>query len=297
MGRPDHPVDGLHHMNWNPDGSGLIGNGPGNGLPNPPGGVGGELVALGIVELVNRLQKAQIALLHQIQQLHAPAHIALGDGNHQTQICLGHLLLGLLVALRHSPGDLQLLLLAQQGNLSDFLEVHPDRVVHPDGVGVQRRFLLRRVHQRRFLQILKLRLRGQVVPFFQRRIQNFQHVRHVNLHAVLLQQVVDLLRLGLRGVHGVQNLNQSFGGDLSGFFALCQQFRQLFLIFFAQMHRCQLFHCFFHGSTSISLFVPEPVLPVSDGVLSLLQGVFIFLPDHPGALSHGLLGNQQVIVR
>ena len=59
----DDLVDGFHHMHGDADGTGLIGNGAGDRLANPPGGVGGELVALGIVELLHRLDQAQIALL------------------------------------------------------------------------------------------------------------------------------------------------------------------------------------------------------------------------------------------
>src|SRR3982074_330290 len=39
-------VDRLHHVDGDPDRPGLIGDRPGDGLPDPPGGVGGELVAL-----------------------------------------------------------------------------------------------------------------------------------------------------------------------------------------------------------------------------------------------------------
>ena len=47
-------VDGLDHMNGDADGAGLIGDGAGNRLPNPPRRVGGELVALGVVEFFCR---------------------------------------------------------------------------------------------------------------------------------------------------------------------------------------------------------------------------------------------------
>ena len=45
----------------------LAGQGPGDGLPDPPGGVGGELVALGVVELLHRPDQAQVALLDQLR--------------------------------------------------------------------------------------------------------------------------------------------------------------------------------------------------------------------------------------
>ena len=46
----------------------MIGNGPGNGLADPPGGVGGEFIALCIVKFVDGLDEAQIALLDQVQE-------------------------------------------------------------------------------------------------------------------------------------------------------------------------------------------------------------------------------------
>ena len=93
-GDTDDLVDGLHHVDGDPDGTGLIGNGAGDGLPDPPGGVGGELVALGVVEFLHGLDEAQVALLNQIQEQHAAAHIPLGNGHHQTEVGLCQLLLG-----------------------------------------------------------------------------------------------------------------------------------------------------------------------------------------------------------
>ena len=57
-GDPDDLVDSLHHMDRDADGAGLVGDGPGNGLPNPPGGIGGELIALGVVELLHGFDEA-----------------------------------------------------------------------------------------------------------------------------------------------------------------------------------------------------------------------------------------------
>ena len=87
-------VDGLDHMHRDADGAGLVGDGAGDGLTDPPRGVGGELEALGVVELFHSLDQAQVALLDQIQELHAAAHIALGDGDDQTQVGLAQALFG-----------------------------------------------------------------------------------------------------------------------------------------------------------------------------------------------------------
>ncbi|MPN25063.1 hypothetical protein SDC9_172470 [bioreactor metagenome] len=42
-------------MHRDADGAGLVRDGPGDGLTNPPGGVGGEFEALGAVKLFNGL--------------------------------------------------------------------------------------------------------------------------------------------------------------------------------------------------------------------------------------------------
>ena len=49
-GNTDDLVDGLHHVHGDADGAGLVGDGSGDGLTDPPGGVGGELIALSVVK-------------------------------------------------------------------------------------------------------------------------------------------------------------------------------------------------------------------------------------------------------
>ena len=83
-----YPVNGLHHVNRNPDGSGLVGNRPGYGLPNPPGRIGAELIAFSIIKLVHGFNQTQIALLNQIQKLHSSSGIALCNADCQTEIGL-----------------------------------------------------------------------------------------------------------------------------------------------------------------------------------------------------------------
>ena len=123
-------MDGLHHVDGNTDGSGLIRNGAGDGLADPPGGVGGELVALGVVELVHGLHQTQVALLDQIQEEHTAAHVALGDGDNQTEVSFHQRLLGLDVALGHALGQLMLPIGGEQGHAADLLEVEADGVIH-----------------------------------------------------------------------------------------------------------------------------------------------------------------------
>src|SRR5947209_15588053 len=50
----DQLVDRFDHVHRDADGPGLVGDGAGDGLADPPGGVGAELVALAVVELLDR---------------------------------------------------------------------------------------------------------------------------------------------------------------------------------------------------------------------------------------------------
>src|SRR5690606_13471316 len=80
------PVDALHHVHGDPDGAGLVRDGAGDRLPDPPGGVGGELVSAGVVELLHRADEPQVALLDQVEQGQTAAQVALGDRHHQAQV-------------------------------------------------------------------------------------------------------------------------------------------------------------------------------------------------------------------
>ena len=125
-------------MHGDADGSGLIGNGAGDGLPDPPRRIGGELEALGVVKLLHSLDEAQVALLNQVKEEHTAPDIALGDGDDQTQVGLGQLLFGRLrlrATLEHLLGDLDFLVGGQQRNLADLLEVHAHRVVDAHALG------------------------------------------------------------------------------------------------------------------------------------------------------------------
>ena len=151
---PDHPVDLLDHVHRDADGAGLVGHGAGDGLADPPGGVGGELVALGVVELLDGADEAEVALLDQVEERHAAAGVALRDADHQAQVRLQQVVLGgpalgdddlaavgREVARRRRRsfssakqagldplGQLDLLLGGQQLGAADAVQVRPDQV-------------------------------------------------------------------------------------------------------------------------------------------------------------------------
>ena len=124
-----HLVDLLDHVHRDADVAVLVGDGPGDGLPDPPGGVRGELVALAVVELLHRADEAGVALLDEVEQVHVLGVVVLGDGDDQAQVRLDHPVLGPLVARLDALGELDLLVLGEQGDLAGFLEVEAQRVV------------------------------------------------------------------------------------------------------------------------------------------------------------------------
>ena len=125
----DNLVYGLHHMHGDADRPRLVCDSAGDCLTDPPRRVGRELVSLGVVKLLDRLDKAEVALLDEVKKEHAAADIALCYRHDQAQVCLGHAALCLLVALAHSYGQLHLLLCRQQRNLADLLEEHAHGIV------------------------------------------------------------------------------------------------------------------------------------------------------------------------
>src|SRR5208282_268759 len=54
---PDELVDGLDHVDRYPNGPRLVGDGSGDRLPNPPGGVSAEFISALIFELIHRLHQ------------------------------------------------------------------------------------------------------------------------------------------------------------------------------------------------------------------------------------------------
>src|SRR6266498_3795303 len=80
---PDQLVDGLHHVHGDPDRAGLVGDGPGDGLSDPPRGICRELVTLGIVELLHRSDQPEVALLDQVEEEHPSTDVPLGDRYHE----------------------------------------------------------------------------------------------------------------------------------------------------------------------------------------------------------------------
>ncbi len=93
-GHGAHAGHGVDHVDRHADRAAVVGDGPGDRLANPPGGVGRELVAAGALELVDRPHQAGVAFLDQVEEAQAAIAIALGDGDHQPQVAGREIALG-----------------------------------------------------------------------------------------------------------------------------------------------------------------------------------------------------------
>ena len=118
-----HLVDLLDHVHRDADVAVLVGDGAGDGLPDPPGGVGGELVALAIVELLHGADEPRVALLDEVEQVHVLGVVVLGDGDDQAQVRLDHAVFGALVAGLDPLRQFDLLVLGEEGDLAGLFEV------------------------------------------------------------------------------------------------------------------------------------------------------------------------------
>ncbi|MNZ62097.1 hypothetical protein D3C78_802110 [compost metagenome] len=116
-------VEFLDHMNRQTDGARLVHDRPFDGLANPPGGVGGEAeTALGI-ELLDRADQAEVALLDQVEQGQAAIDVTPRDLHHQTQVALDHALAPSRFAATGHAREMHFLFRAEQRRETDFVEV------------------------------------------------------------------------------------------------------------------------------------------------------------------------------
>ena len=205
-------------MDGNTDCAGLVGDGTGDGLTNPPGGVGGELVAFGVVEFFHGFDEPQVSFLNQVQELHAAAHIALGDGYHQTQVGFGQLLFGSFVAFGHFLSQIDLFIGAEQRHFANFLQIHAHGIVDAEVIhqciGIDQFFLFD------FCDLLQGRIR--VVNGFG------QIIVAGRIDAQQLEGIVDAVHLVAFQIHIVQHFRKLGRVELSFFAPFDEQVAQFF---------------------------------------------------------------------
>src|SRR5215475_1854759 len=118
--------DCLYHMHGDADGARLVVDGARDRLPDPPRGVRRKLVAAPVLELIDRLHQPDIAFLNQVEELQTAVGVFLGDRDHEAQVRLHHLLLGLArlaLALLHHVHDLAELADLEPGLTSEHLDL------------------------------------------------------------------------------------------------------------------------------------------------------------------------------
>jgi hypothetical protein len=86
-GGPDL-VELLDDVHGQPDHPGLLRDAARDRLTHPPGGVRRELVALRVVELLDRTDEPGVALLHQVEHRHRRTPVLAGDRHDQSQVGL-----------------------------------------------------------------------------------------------------------------------------------------------------------------------------------------------------------------
>ena len=92
-----HRVD---HVDRQANRAALVGDRPGDRLANPPRGVRRELVAAGMLELVDRPHQAGVAFLNQVEEAQAAIAIPLGDRNDEPQVGGRQVALGGVILVR-----------------------------------------------------------------------------------------------------------------------------------------------------------------------------------------------------
>src|SRR5579875_934438 len=86
-------VDGFDHVDGDADGAGLVSDGAGDGLADPPRGISGKLVSPPVFKLVHGLHQADVPFLDQVKKLQAAVRVFLGDGDYQAKVGLDQLAL------------------------------------------------------------------------------------------------------------------------------------------------------------------------------------------------------------
>ena len=121
-------VELLDDVHRHADRAALVGQRAGDGLADPPGGVGRELVAAAVVELLDRAHEADRALLDQVEERQALLAVVLRDRDDEPDVGLDHVALGAHVAALDALGQLDLLRRGEQLGAADVAQEALQRV-------------------------------------------------------------------------------------------------------------------------------------------------------------------------
>ena len=113
----------------------LIGNGPGDGLPDPPCRVGREPEPPVRFKLFCRLHQAKVPFLNEVKEGQPPPGIPLGHRDHQPQVGFAQFPPGIRIPGLRGPGKRQLLFHCQQRHPADLLQICLHRVIQRYALG------------------------------------------------------------------------------------------------------------------------------------------------------------------
>ena len=122
----DDLVELLDHVDGDANSARLVRDRARDGLPYPPGRVGRELVALAVVELLDRTDEAERAFLDEIEKRETPAEVPLRDRDDEAQVRLDHLGLGAHVAALDPLRQVDLLIRGEQRDAADLAQVEAE---------------------------------------------------------------------------------------------------------------------------------------------------------------------------
>jgi hypothetical protein len=111
------------------NGAGLVHDRPFDGLPDPPGRVGGKAETTLGIELLHGTDQAQVAFLDQVEKRQATVHVAPCDLDDQPQVALDHALPRTFVTLLRMAREIDFLLGREQRRSADLAQVEACRVV------------------------------------------------------------------------------------------------------------------------------------------------------------------------
>ena len=106
-------------------------------LTDPPHRIGDELETAGFVELLGRLDQAEVAFVDQVGKAQALILVLLGHRNHKPEVRLGKFLECLLVSLLDPLGEFHLLLDRDELLLADLLQILVQRSALTIGDGLR----------------------------------------------------------------------------------------------------------------------------------------------------------------
>jgi len=145
--RAQHDVELFHDVRRQADGARLIHDRALDRLPDPPCRVGGEAEASFGIELAQRVDEAEIALLDQVAERESAIEIMLGDADDKAQVALDHLLPRREVAGGRRACAGELFFGAEQRALPDFVQVDLSDVVQEIGTDAAGRRIERQIER------------------------------------------------------------------------------------------------------------------------------------------------------